>query len=251
MKVFDSHLHIIEKGYPLIENQGYIPEYFSCEDYLKRMSDTDLDLVGGAVVSGSFQGLDQTYLIHALQTLGDKFVGVTQLPFNTSDDEIIRLNEMGIRAIRFNVKRGGSEEISKLDYFARRVHELVSWHTELYIDSTQLPEIKDTVASLPAVSIDHLGLSKSGFQLLLELVDKGVKVKATGFGRIDFDPVEAIQSISRVNPNALMFGTDLPSTRANRPYHHSDIDFVYQALELEQAEKVLYKNAIDWYLDRD
>ena len=41
--------------------------------------------------------------------------------------------------------------------------------------------------SLPAVSIDHIGLSKAGFLTLLKLAEKGVRVKATGFGRVDFD----------------------------------------------------------------
>ncbi|WP_309446326.1 hypothetical protein [Peribacillus butanolivorans] len=55
--------------------------------------------MGGTVDSGSFQGYDQSYLINALQTLGENFVGVTQVPYNTSDDEIIKLNELGVKAI--------------------------------------------------------------------------------------------------------------------------------------------------------
>lgn len=50
-------------------------------------------------------------------------MGVTQLPFDTSDEEIVRLNKLGVRALRFNVNRGGSEDISRLDYFARRVYD--------------------------------------------------------------------------------------------------------------------------------
>lgn len=85
------------------------------------------------------------------------------MPYNTSDDEIIKLKELGVKAIRFNVNRGGSEDISRLDYLARRVYELVNWHTELYIDSNSLTEITTIVEKLPSVSIDHLGLSKKRF----------------------------------------------------------------------------------------
>ncbi|SFL44710.1 Predicted metal-dependent hydrolase, TIM-barrel fold [Gracilibacillus orientalis] len=246
MQIFDSHLHIIDTRFPLIENKGYIPDAFTSQDYLDSVN--NLNVVGGAVVSGSFQEFDQTYLIDALQTLGENFVGVTQLPYDTTDDEIIKLNKLGVRALRFNVNRGGSEDISRLDYFARRVYELVNWHTELYINSNSLKEIATTVEKLPAVSIDHLGLSKNGFSTLLSLVDKGVKVKASGFGRIDFDPGEAIRKIHSINPDALMFGTDLPSTRAKRPFEVSDIELVYKVLEDEQVNKVLYKNAVNWYL---
>lgn len=205
---------------------------------------------GGAVVSGSFLGFDQTYLIDSLQKLGENFVGVTQLPHDTSDEEILRLHNHGVRAVRFNVKRGGPEDLSQLDYFARRVYELAGWRAELYIDSTSLPEIASTLERLPAVSVDHLGLSEAGLKYLLSLVDKGVRVKATGFGKVELDVVKAIREISDVNPDALMFGTDLPSTRAKRPYNNADIELIYHTVDEEQADKVLYKNAMKWYLER-
>jgi len=91
-------------------------------------------------------------------------------------------------------------------------------------------------------------MSREGFNNLLYLVDKGVRVKATGFGRVDLDVTEAVRSIYSINPDALMFGTDLPSTRAKRPYDHSDIELMYNTLDKDQAEKVLYKNAIKWYM---
>ncbi|MCH4826922.1 amidohydrolase family protein [Planococcus halocryophilus] len=246
MKLFDAHLHIIDPRFPLVENQGFMPEAFTSKDYLKNIE--RLEVVGGAVVSGSFQAFDQSYLIDALQNLGRNFVGVTQLPYNTSDQRILELNQLGVRALRFNVNRGGSEDLSKLDYFSRRVFELVNWHTELYINSRDLPEIAEKVVQLPAVSIDHLGLSKEGFPTLLSLVEKGIKVKATGFGRIDFDAAEAIQAICSIDPHALMFGTDLPSTRAKVPFQHSDVTLIQDALEDRQAENVLYRNALKWYL---
>ncbi len=246
MKIFDTHLHIINPEFPLIENQGYLPDAFTCEDYIHAV--TDLNVIGGAIVSGSFQQFDQSYLVDALQTLGKNFVGVTQLPYDTSDDEIIKLNELGVKALRFNVNRGGSEDVSRLDYFARRVHELVNWHTELYMNSNDLPSIMKIVEKLPAVSIDHLGLTKDGLPNLLALVDKGVRVKATGFGRIDFNASEAIRTIYAINPDALMFGTDLPSTRAKRPFQYLDIELIKNSLEEEAVNKVLYKNALDWYM---
>lgn len=118
----------------------------------------NLNVIGGAIVSGSFQGFDQKYLLKALKQLGSTFCGVTQLLFTVTDEEILNLNENGIKALRFNIKRGGSEGLSKLDYFARRVHDLVGGHSELYMDAIELPEIASTIEKLPAISIDHLGL---------------------------------------------------------------------------------------------
>lgn len=245
MRIFDAHFHIIDFNFPIIENQGYFPPNFIVEDYQNETP--NLNVIGGAIVSGSFQGFDQEYLLKALKQLGSTFCGVTQLPFTVKDEEILNLNENGIKALRFNIKRGGSEDLSKLDYFARRVHDLVGWHSELYIDAKELPEIASTIEKLPAISIDHLGLSEEGLPHLLKLVDKGVHVKATGFGRVELDVENALKSIYEVNPDALMFGTDLPSTRAKRPFEYGDIKLIQQLFDEQATDNILYSNAFKWY----
>lgn len=243
--VFDSHLHIIDPRFALIENNGYLPPAFTCDDYRQRMA--SYRLLGGAVVSGSFQGFDQTYLIAALRDLGPRFVGVTQIPLSTSDEQILSLHAAGVRAVRFNLKRGGSEDVQHLDRLARRVHELVAWHAELYVDSRELPALHETLVRLPAVSVDHLGLSKAGFDSLLKLAAAGVRVKATGFGRIDLDLDVALRALYAANPSALMFGTDLPSTRAPRAYQDEDLYRVVECLGEQGARRVLSENAMKFY----
>lgn len=247
-ELFDSHFHIIDNQFPLISNNDYLPDKFTHKDYLERAS--AYDLCGGAIVSGSFQAFDQSYLIDALEKLGPSFVGVTQLLVTVSDEEIIRLDKSGVRAIRFNLKRGGSEAINHLSSMASRVHELAGWHVELYIDSRDLPDLYDTLIQLPSVSIDHLGLSQSGLGLLNKLVEKGVRAKATGFGRVDFEVKQVLQDLYSANPKSLMFGTDLPSTRAPRPYSDNDFLVVIDALGSDGAKDVLSRNAVDFYNPR-
>ncbi|WP_068984443.1 MULTISPECIES: amidohydrolase family protein [Lysinibacillus] len=245
MKIFDAHFHIIDFDFPITENQGYVPPSYVVEDYQKDTATYTIG--GGAIVSGSFQGFDQGYLVNALEKMGSAFCGVTQLPFSVTDDEIIDLHKKGVRALRFNVKRGGSEDLSKLDYFARRVHDLAGWHSELYIDAKDLPDIAPTIEKLPAISIDHLGLSEEGLPHLLKLVEKGVRVKATGFGRVELDVKNALKSIYATNPEVLMFGTDLPSTRAKRPFAYEDVELIQELFDAMAAEKILYQNAMNFY----
>lgn len=245
MKIFDAHFHIIDFDFPITENQGYVPPSYVVEDYQKDTATYTIG--GGAIVSGSFQGFDQDYLVNALEKMGSAFCGVTQLPFSVTDDEIIDLHKKGVRALRFNVKRGGSEDLSKLDYFARRVHDLAGWHSELYIDAKDLPDIAPTLEKLPAISIDHLGLSEEGLPYLLKLVEKDVRVKATGFGRVELDVENALKSIYATNPEALMFGTDLPSTRAKRPFAYADVELIQELFDAMATEKILYQNALDFY----
>lgn len=247
--IFDSHLHIIDNRFPLIPNNGYLPPPFTAADYLQKTK--PLHIEGGAVVSGSFQGFDQTYLIAALKELGPRFAGVTQLPATATNEMIMSLHKAGVRAVRFNLKRGGSETVEHLEIMAKRVYELVQWHVELYVDSSYLKELSPILFRLPAVSIDHLGLSKQGFADLLKLVERNVKVKATGFGRVDFDVKMALKEIVLANENALMFGTDLPSTRAPTPFQDSDIDLIRDLFDTKIANKILYSNAIDFYSFRN
>ncbi len=227
--LFDAHLHIIDPRFPIVTNQGYQPPAFTIADY--REHTQDLNVVGGAVVSGSFQGVDQTYLIAALAELGPTFAGVAQLPNDITDHEIRSLHAAGVRAARVNLYRGDPMTAPQLDRLARRVHDLVGWHTELYIDARDLPDLAPTLSALPPVSIDHLGLSREGLPHLLALAESGAYVKATGFSRGDLDIPAALTALARANPTCLIAGTDLPSTRAPRPFTTSDLDLVTDTLD--------------------
>ncbi|MEH6454346.1 MAG: amidohydrolase family protein [Psychromonas sp.] len=243
--LFDSHLHIIDNRFPLIQNNGYLPPIFTHQQYLARMS--EYHLTGGVIVSGSFQANDQGYLIQALTDLGDAFVGITQLSVDVSDQQILQLNTKGVRGVRFNLRRGDKDVIRHLTYMAQRVHELAKWHVELYVDAKELNELYSTLLKLPALSIDHLGLSHAGVKLLIKMAEKGVKVKATGFSRVDFNVPLILKSLYAANPSALMFGSDLPSTRAPRDYSDNDFIMVADTLGESAALKVFSENAINFY----
>lgn len=247
--VFDTHFHIIDFRFPVQENQGFMPPSFPVKDYQSRTR--DLGITGGCVVSGSFQGFDTAFMFDALAQFGPTFVGVIHIPASASDEEIRRLDRAGVRGVRFNLVRGGSASIEDLDRVARRVHELVGWHAELYADARDLEPIESTLAALPALSIAHLGLSTAGLPTLLKLAEKGMKVKATGFGRVvDLDVPSALRDLAKANPECLMFGTDLPSQRAKRPFLPSDIDLIRETLDPSLWDKVFRDNALAFYRPR-
>ena len=243
--IFDAHFHIFDPRFPLVPNQGFVPGRYTVSDYRERTE--DYSVRGGAVVSGSFQAFDQDYLVDALARLGPGFVGVTQLPVTVSAEELLELDEAGVRGVRFNVKRGGSERIEHLDALARKVHEIVGWHTELYADAAEVDELMPVLIALPALSIDHLGLSERGLPNLLKLAEQGTRVKATGFGRVNFDVGKALKDLYSANPGCLMFGTDLPSTRAGRPYSDKDLTLILESLGKQAAGRVFWSNAARFY----
>jgi predicted TIM-barrel fold metal-dependent hydrolase len=254
LAVFDSHLHIIDPRFPLAPNQGYIPDPFTVDDY--RAATAGLNITGGAVVAGSFQpqgGSDPSvveqpptvavqrgqtplgWLGDALGRLGAGFVGVVELRGGATDEEVLALDAAGVRAVRFNLHRGG-----KLDEaLARRVHELAGWHVEVYAGGRELAALEDRLRALPRLVVDHLGLDEEALPVLRRL---DCMVKATGFGRVELD-VEA--TLRALDPDRLMFGTDLPGTRARRPFERADLELV-----AEIAPQALADNARAWYRPR-
>jgi predicted TIM-barrel fold metal-dependent hydrolase len=236
--IFDAHFHVIDPRFPLVANQGYLPDPFTVTDYRARVA--GLDVAGGAVVSGSFQAYDQTYLIDALAQLGDGFVGVANVPSDISDAEVVALADAGVRAYRVNLVRGG--DVSQVA-LAPRLHALAGWHLEVYLDARDLPELAPKLAVAPRLVIDHLGMSQAGLPALLGLVKDGAYVKASGFGRIDVDPYSALKAIAALNPAAVVFGSDLPGTRARRPFADADLELVAEAA----GERALYENGVALY----
>ncbi|TKV56418.1 2-pyrone-4,6-dicarboxylate hydrolase [Nakamurella flava] len=247
--VVDAHFHVIDPRYPLVPNQGYLPPAFTASDYRSRVR--ELGVVGGAVVSGSFQAFDQGYLVAALAELGPGFAGVTNLPATVSEETVLALDAAGVRAVRINLYRGGSAGPADLDRLARMVHEVAGWHTELYVDAGDLADLAPRLRSLPQVTIDHLAMSDDTTGTLLDLVAGGAVVKATGFGRIAVsDPEALMAAVVRTSPAGLVFGTDLPSTRARVPFRDEDVARVAEAVATVDpglVPAVLRENAVRLY----
>lgn len=244
-RIFDAHCHIIDPAFPIVANQGYRPPDFPLEAYLAAT--TPLGVRAGAIVSGSFHGFDQSYLEAILPRLGRGWVGVTQVPTGVPDAEIARLAGIGVRALRFNMFRGRIDGVDEVVALATRAHAVGRWHAEIYADAAALAPHVGRLSKLPRIVIDHLGMTEAGLPVVLDLVAAGAKVKATGFGRVKLDVPKALARIHAEDPTALVFGTDLPSTRAERPFERADIDLVVSSLGASEARRVLHDNGAALY----
>ncbi len=243
--IFDAHCHIIDKHYPIVPNQGYVPPSYSIEEY--RHQTIPLGITAGAIVSGSFHGYDQTYLRALLPVLGPRWVGITQVPPDVPDIEIASLSSIGVRGLRFNIYRGRIDSVDDIVALATRANSIGQWHAEIYADASALKPHVAKLAKLPQIVIDHMGMNEEGLPVILDLVDAGAKIKITGFGRVNMNVPRTIEQIAARNPNALMFGTDLPSTRAKRPFEAIDIDLIRNILGPINATKTLWSNALSLY----
>ena len=106
-----------------------------------------------------------------------------------------------------------------------------------------IPSLLSQLSVAPRLVVDHLGMSQAGLPALLDLVKDGAYVKASGFGRIDVDPYSALRAIAALNPAAVVFGSDLPGTRARQPFSEADLDLVAEAA----GERALYENGAALY----
>jgi Amidohydrolase len=179
------------------------------------------------VVAGSFQGVEQDWLLDALERLGPAYVGVAALPGDVSDEQVLALDAAGVRGVRFNLHRGGLLDVD----LALRVHELAGWHAEVY--ASNLPAHEARLRELPRLVVDHLGMNPEGLAAAVRL---GAMVKATP--RFDGD-------LRAVAPDRLLFGTDLPGTRARRRFAPADVERVAAVVPAALAD-----NARAWYRPR-
>jgi predicted TIM-barrel fold metal-dependent hydrolase len=244
--LFDAHFHVIDPAFGLVANAGYTPEPFPADAYRERVA--ALGVTGGAVVAASFQ-TGREWLLAALAALGPRFVGVAELTPDMAEADVLALDAAGVRAVRLNLHRSGRAGLDRLEAVAERVHALAGWHVELYADGATLAELEPRLAALPALCIDHLGLDRAALPVLLRLVAGGAKVKASGFGRGDLDVPATLRAIDAVDPSALLFATDLPSTRVERAFADADVALV--AGSVADPAAALHDNAVAFYRPRE
>jgi predicted TIM-barrel fold metal-dependent hydrolase len=243
--LFDAHVHVIDPRFPLVPNRGFLPDPYTVADYRRSMAHHQV--CGGAVVSGSFQADDQQYLRAALAELGEGWVGVTQLPPDADAALIRDLHAAGVRALRFNLVRGPFTDLETLVAQAVLAHDLVGWHAEIFVESHVLEQLTPVLHRLPAFGVDHLGMTDRGLHTLIGWVERGARVKVSGFGRLGFDVVEAMRRIHATDPSALVFGTDLPGTRSPRAFRDADLAAIAEAVGDDDLPRVLAGNGRAWY----
>lgn len=244
--LFDAHFHVFDPRYPLPGNEGYMPPDFSVQDY--RAATAEFDLRGGVVVAASTHGLDPAPMLAAVADLGPTFVAVINADTSLSDAALRSLADAGVRGLRHNLYRGVAASVRDELSLANRAWQVAGLHTQIYADAALLRPFVRQLAKLgPRLVIDHLGMTEAGLPVVLELVDAGAKVKATGFGRVSLDVPRALEQIAGHSTTALMFGTDLPSTRAARPFRASDITLLRDVLGEEIASAALHGNAASYY----
>jgi 2-pyrone-4,6-dicarboxylate lactonase len=225
----DTHAHIMgpKAKYAYSPERIYTPPDCALSDYLFMLD--KLGVERAVLVQPSVYGTDNTVMLEAMKTAGNRLRGVAVVDEDIPDDELKALDAAGVRGVRVNIvdvkdRKPGTLPMDSLRELAQRIAPL-GWHLELLMHADEFPDLDETFADFPVdIVLGHLGyltqgapLDHPGFQALLRLMKAGrAWVKLTGPYRITGAPlpyaptVPFAHALLEANRERVLWGTDWP-----------------------------------------
>jgi 2-pyrone-4,6-dicarboxylate lactonase len=224
----DAHCHVFGPGdtFPFAPERKYTPCDASWEQLFALRDFLGFDK--NVVVQATCHGSDNSALLDVLERADDRARGVVTVKADITHDELARMNELGVRGVRFNyVKRLVDP---KPDDYYRQIIEKIKpfgWHVVLYFEPSDLQEKYDFFTSLGVpVVIDHMGrpdvtkpVDNAEFDLFLRFMRENTNVwsKVSCPDRLSVsgsplyaDVVPFAKTIVEEFPDRVLWGTDWP-----------------------------------------
>lgn len=200
--------------YPYRETRNLMPPEATWEDY--RHTAATLGLERCVVVQPSFYASDNACTLDAVARSGGKAVGVVVVDADATHGQLAALHARGARAVRSQMIVAGGLSFDGVERLAERIAPL-GWHIELYLDTSDLPELAGRLRRLPVpVVFDHMGqwlpgdrIDEPGFRALLELLESGRAWTKLSNPRFEPSPARA-RKLIEVNPERVVWGSDWP-----------------------------------------
>lgn len=224
----DSHMHVYDNRYPAAPEAALTPPDASVDQYL--LLQTRIGTTRTVIVNPSTYGTNNTCMLAALARFGSTARGIAVVHPDISDVELARLNQMGVRGIRFNFARSGAATaVDMIEPLAHRIHEL-GWHLQLLMPPDQLLQLGTLLQRLPTpIVFDHLGrlpaakgTAHPAFAVLLDLLDRGrAWVKLSGAylitqrGAPYRDVTNLGKALVNAAPERMVWGSDWPHVVAS------------------------------------
>lgn len=221
----DTHTHVFDSRYPLSPNRGYTPPDSTLDDMLTMH--TRLGVQRVVLTQPSVYGTDNSAILDAMATIPQRARAVVALDMAVSEDELVELDQRGVRGVRLNLDNKGGMPIGMDDVptLADRIREL-GWHLEFLFAARDLGELAPLLRSLPVpISVGHFGYMPASegvdfgpFTMLRRLVEEGnTWVKLSGPNRLgvgDLPPWDEVvpmaESLIEANPARMLWATDWP-----------------------------------------
>lgn len=232
----DSHFHVFHAG-EAFEGARYVPHYSATlADWMAQAG--QVGVRRGVCVQPSFLGVDNHWLLQALEAYPDVLRGVAVVAPDTPTDVLRALHASGVRGIRLNVA-GISHDIpewTRADAAWLTLHEL-GWHVEVHTDPGGLPHVLTQLPTDLPLVVDHMGkperadASDASIRALVHRAATApTHVKLSGAYRLGaVDAAELAQIwLSALGPQALLWGSDWPCTNHEHLAHYGTL---FAALE--------------------
>jgi len=256
----DTHAHVFSATAPSVPGARYRPAYAATlGDWRSHWAGSTV--TRGVIVQPSFFGTDNSEALAAVAADPAHLRAVAVVDPGFGDEDLARLAEGGVRAIRLNLK-------AKPDYAAfatgewralyRRVHAL-GWHVEVHVDTGRVPDIVPAFAGSPvAVVFDHFGTpgadpaaQDATFAAVASLSrGRPVWAKLSGPYRLaGADPAAlAAGWMETVGGDHLVWGSDWPWTNHERENNYGRLrDALGRWVGAEQARALVWDNAARLY----
>lgn len=177
----DSHMHVIGPfgRFPLSPKTKYHPFPATWQEQKEILIDT-MGFWGYVVVQATCHGTDNSVVVDALENMKGRAAGVASVDEDVSVEELRRLDDAGVRGVRFAFLPHIASETTPPDVIQRIAEKIqpFGWHTDLYFLPETFAVMAPLIRSLPTpVIIDHMGRpdvtvpveQNDYFQRLLEL----------------------------------------------------------------------------------
>lgn len=258
----NAHLHIIDPKFP---NDGKAEAQLGTVEMYKRVS-TELGLERAVFVQAKPFACDNTCVLDSIEKFGrDKSVGIAVVNNTVSAAELARLNEGGVRGLRFSVWNPKNAVVSFDDCLplSERVKEF-DWNMQLHMGATQLMAWKDQVKQIKTkIVIDHmgrldpkLGTNDPAYKFICELIEAGhtwVKLSGTYLNTVGDcnweDATRTAIKIAEFAPERVVWGSDWPHvTEKIKPAETTFTELIPVWLPTEKAQELaLVKNPKELY----
>ena len=242
----DAHCHVFGPGdvFPFAPERKYTP----CDAPAEKLFELR-DFLGfqrNVIVQATCHGADNRAVVDALKKARGLARGIATVRADVTDAELAALDAAGIRGVRFNFVKRLVDSTPKdvLAGIARRIAAL-GWHTVIYFEATDLPELYPFLASLPTtVVVDHMGrpdVTKPAdgpeFELFVQLMRECPRIwskvtcpeRLTRVGPPGYDDVVPFaRRIVETFPDRVLWGTDWPhpNLKGHMPDDGKLVDFI-------------------------
>ena len=228
----DAHCHVFgpAERFPYHPDRSYTPPD-APKERLRALHD-HLGIERAVVVQASCHGTYNDVVLDAIASSGGRYRGVAVVDDTFSVDDLRRMDEGGIRGVRFNFVKH-LEDTPDPDTFDRVIDRIepLGWHVVLHLDAADILEHEERFRALPVpIVIDHMarvptadGLEQEPFKMLLRFMEnENTWVKITGAERISaagppfHDAVPFAQALIAAAPDRVLWGTDFPHPNITR-----------------------------------